>query len=138
MRVTSYIGGKPVYEPCTPQPLVGATGFSVEHTWLPKAGLKRDEVSYLNILKCRWQVNGKRTNHLPKDKTYHEAVRHCMAAHFRVPTSVTTLVACGEHAFKALGGSTLKQPDGKPATIGSYRGYLLPDPIRVDKQGRVV
>ena len=127
-RVVSYIQGKPVTEPCTHQPLTGATGFAVEHTWLPKAGLKRDDVSYLNILKCRWIQHGKRTNHLPKDKSYHQAVAHCMQAHFKVPDSVTTLVACGDHAFKALGGGGLKQPDGKPATISSYRGYLLPEP----------
>ena len=127
MRVTSYIGGKPCYGACPQQPAIGATGYALEHTWLPKAGLKRDEVSYLNILKCRWIVNGKRTNKLPKDKSYYQAVRHCMDAHFRVPTSVTTLVACGDHAFKALGGAGLKSPDGKPATISSYRGYTLPD-----------
>ena len=127
MRVTSYIGGKPVYEPCPQQPAVGATGYALEQTWLPKAGLQRDDVSYLNILKCRWTVNGRRTNHLPKDKSYYQAVRHCLDAHFRVPTSVTTLVACGDHAFKALGGAGLKSPDGKPATISSYRGYTLPE-----------
>ena len=137
MRVMSYIGGKPFYEASPQQPAIGATGYSLEHTWLPKAGLKRDEVSYLNILKCRWQVGGKRVNSLPKDKSYYQAVRHCMAAHFKVPDSVTTLVACGDHAFKALGGGSLKQPDGKPATIGSYRGYLLPEPVIIDDQGRI-
>ena len=126
-RVTSYIQGKPVTEPCTHQPLTGATGFAAANTWLPKAGLHPDNVSYLNILKCRWALHGKRTNKLPKDKSYYQAVRHCMDAHFRVPDSVTTLVACGDHAFKALGGASLKQPDGKPATISSYRGYTLPD-----------
>ena len=126
-RVTGYIQGKPATEPCAPQPLTGPTGWAVETTWLPKAGLRRDDVSYLNILKCRWINHGKRTNHLPKDKSYYQAVRHCMAAHFRVPDSVTTLVACGDHAFKALGGAALRQPDGKPATISSYRGYMLPE-----------
>ena len=128
-RVVSYIGGKPVFEPCSHEPLTGATGFSVRNTWLPKAGLTHDDVSYLNIIKCRWQANGRRTNALPKDKSYHQAVAHCMQAHFRVPDSVTTLVACGDHAFKALGGSSLRSPDGKPATISSYRGYLLPEPF---------
>ena len=137
MRVTSYIGGKPVYEACPQQPATGATGYSLEHTWLPKAGLKRDDVSYMNILKCRWSLHGKRTNKLPKDKSYYQAVRHCMAAHFKLPDSVTTLVACGDHAFKALGGAGLKSPDGKPATIGSYRGYLLPELVIVDERGRI-
>ena len=126
-RVTGYIQGKPVTEPCAHQPLTGATGLAVAQTWLPKAGLVKDEVSYLNILKCRWTLHGKRTNKLPKDKSYYQAVRHCMQAHFKVPDSVTTLVACGDHAFKALGGAGLKAPDGKPATISSYRGYTLPD-----------
>src|SRR3990167_2910113 len=104
-RVTSYIQGKPVYESCAHQPLTGATGFAVAGTWLPKAGLHADDVSYMNILKCRWTLHGKRTNKLPVGKVYHEAVQHCIAAHFRIPDSVTTLVACGDHAFKALGGA---------------------------------
>src|SRR3990167_195291 len=126
-RVVSYIQGKPVYESCTHHPLTGATGFAVAGTWLPKAGLHADNVSYMNILKCRFTVHNKRTNKLPQGKVYQEAVRHCMAAHFRIPDSVTTLVAAGDHAFKALGGAGLKQPDGKPATISSYRGYTLPN-----------
>src|SRR3990167_2198735 len=130
-RVTGYIAGKPVVEPCTHQPLTGATGFAVAGTWLPKAGLHADDVSYLNILKCRWTLHGKRTNKLPKDKSYYQAVRHCMQAHFRIPDSVTTLVAAGDHAFKTLGGAGLEQPDGKPATISSYRGYVLPDMLGV-------
>lgn len=126
-RITGYLGGRPEFRSCPPQPLIGASGYAMEQTWLPKAGLQRDEVSYLNILKCRWTLRGKRTNKLPQGKEYQQAVQHCLAAHFRIPDSVTTLVACGDHAFKALGGAGLKQPDGKPATLGSYRGFLLPD-----------
>lgn len=136
--VTSYIGGKPVFEPCSHEPLTGATGYAVRATWLPKSGLHHDDVSYLNILKCRWQVHGKRTNALPQGKVYHEAVAHCTKAHLRIPDSVTTLVACGDHAFKALGGSSLRSPDGKPATISSYRGYLLPEPYNNCKVFAVV
>src|SRR3990167_2722051 len=68
-RVPSYIQGKPVYESCTHQPLTGATGFAVANTWLPKAGLHPYNVSYLNILKCRWTLHGKRTNKLPVGKS---------------------------------------------------------------------
>jgi hypothetical protein len=137
-RVTGYIQGKPIVEPCQHEPLTGATGYAVATTWLPKAGLHPDNVSYLNILKCRWIVHGKRTNHLPKDKSYYQAVRHCMDAHFRVPASVTLLVACGQHAFSALGGSKLKTPDGKPATVVHYRGYRLPKPVRVSIDGQII
>ena len=90
-RITGYLGGRPEFSSCPPQPLIGASGYAMEHTWLPKAGLQRDEVSYLNILKCRWTLHGKRTNKLPQGKEYQQAVQHCLTAHFRIPGSVTTL-----------------------------------------------
>ena len=61
-----------------------------------------------------------------------------MQAHFCVPPSVTLLIACGQHAFSALGGAKLKTPDGKPATVVHYRGYCLPLPVKVDTNGQII
>jgi uracil-DNA glycosylase len=123
---------RPLYQTVTPQPLIGATGFSVNDTWLPKAGLKRSDVSLMNIIKCRYRdpVTKKKINKLPPAAILNKAVAHCMEAHFVIPDQTTTLVAMGDLAFDALGGKSLRKPDGKAASITDYRGYLLPDGFR--------
>jgi uracil-DNA glycosylase family 4 len=128
-RIVEYIGGKPRYEACEPQPLTGATGYQVDNTWLPKAGLTRDDVSMMNVLKCRLIVNGKRSNHMPTGKVLKDAVE-CCSQYFHVPPQTKLIVAMGQHAFNALEGGDLKKPTGKPAGIYDYRGYLLPSLFR--------
>jgi uracil-DNA glycosylase family 4 len=125
-RVVEYIGGKPRYESCNPEPLTGATGYQVDNKWLPKAGLTRDDVSLMNVLKCRLIVNGKRTNHMPTGKLLKDAVKHC-SQYFKVPAHTKLIVAMGQHAFHTLGGAGLRKPNGKPAGVYDYRGYLLPE-----------
>jgi uracil-DNA glycosylase family 4 len=127
LRITEYIAGKPRTEPCTHQPLTGATGYQVDTKWLPKAGLTRDDVSLMNVLKCRLIVNGKRSNHMPTGKLLKEAVKHC-SQYFKVPANTKLIVAMGQHAFHTLGGANLRKPNGKPAGVYDYRGYyLLPE-----------
>lgn len=135
-RIVEYLqigkSRRPIYQPCTPQPLIGATGFSLDETWLPKAGLKRSDVSLMNIIKCRYRdpVTHKKGNKLPPAGILNKAATHCMEAHFHVPDKAKVLVAMGDVAFDYLGGKGLRKPDGKAATISDYRGYTLPEPYR--------
>lgn len=117
-RVTHYVGGEAVTEPCEPQPLVGPTGYMLRNSFLPLAGA--EDASLANILKCRWQQNGVRTNKLPTGATLKAAVAHCMNAYFKVPPSTRLIVAHGQHAWTALGG---------PGSISAWRGHLSPNPV---------
>lgn len=119
-RIIGYAGPRqPVYEACEPQPLVGQTGWDVEHTFLPRTGLTRDQVSMMNVLKCRLLVNGRRTNDLPSGKTLDEAVNHCMTNHFVLPSHVRLVVAMGALAVRAL--------SGKAYPVSEWRGFILPE-----------
>lgn len=60
------------------RPLIGRTGMMVQND-LGKFGLKREDVSYLNVIKCRYRVPGakKKTNELPQDGSTDQAAKHC-------------------------------------------------------------
>jgi uracil-DNA glycosylase len=119
----------PIEEPCDPQPLIGATGFELERDYLSVARLSRENTSYANVLKCRWQRDGKRTNDLPQGKLLAEAVDHCTREHLRIPESTKLIVAQGVHANEFL---------GCPGTVHDWRGFTyevedgrLPDGVEV-------
>jgi uracil-DNA glycosylase family 4 len=114
-RLVQYVGRDKVYEPVTPQPLIGATGYALEHHYLPRAGLQREQVSTANVLKCRYQ----HTNALPPAPVLHTATAHCTAQHLRIPASTTVIVAHGQEAWDYATGTT-----GLPIT--RWRGYALP------------
>jgi uracil-DNA glycosylase len=114
--VTGYAGGKPVYAPHAPAPLIGKTGYDLSSTYLPIAGLTRGKnVSLANVLKCRAIKNGRRTNDLPSDHDLSAAVTHCTAAHLRIPKTVRLVVAMGAVAWRAMGGM---------GSITDWRGFL--------------
>src|SRR5574342_1129534 len=53
-KLMAYHGRKDrVYAPVSPRPLIGPTGYSLEHELLPFAKLKPEQVSYANVLRCR-------------------------------------------------------------------------------------
>ena len=114
-RVTHYVEGNAMTEPCPPQPMIGKTGYVLRRTFLPLAGA--EDASVGNILKCRWQQHGARTNKLPTGATLREAVAHCMNAYFHVPPQTRLIVAHGGPAWEALGG---------PGQIHEWRGHLAP------------
>lgn len=109
-------GGIDQYEPAPHAPLIGKTGHMLERTFLPLAGLTREDCSLGNTYRCRWG----HSNTLP-DLTTKEmqlARLHCHRAHFRRPGGARVFVAMGEHATAALTGVT--------RDFGGWRGYLLP------------
>lgn len=121
-RLTGYVTAPPrrqvpVYETCEHQPLVGKTGWEWERSYLPQTGLDRSEVSLANVLKCRWQHNGKRTNDLPDGAIYKQAVEHCTRSHLRLPASTDVVVAHGAAALDVT------HPGFK---ITEWRGFRLP------------
>jgi uracil-DNA glycosylase len=95
----------PIYDACTPQPLIGKTGWEMTTKFLPMTGFARDEVSLCNVLKCRLNVNGKRTNDMPTGATLKAAVAQCTANHLRIPSSTRVILAMGAHAWAFLGGA---------------------------------
>jgi len=115
-EIVSYQGGNPITHEVEPQPLIGATGYILAKTYLPMAGLQRDQVSYANVIKCR--VGGK--NKLPEGDEYDKAVAHCTTAHLVVPDSVEHVVAMGAHAI-----AHVAEPDAH-YKVATWRGYVLP------------
>ncbi len=102
------------------RPLVGKTGAVFEVKYLKDAGLTREDVSIGNAIRCR--VGN--SNDLPKltETATRDAIRHCTAAHFRVPEGTQLIVAGGDYATWMLTGHTIS--DGDSST--GWRGYLCP------------
>ena len=117
MQIVSYEGRDPVYEPHAPAPLIGKTGYEMEHEYFPLAGLERGvNVSLANVLKCRQIKNGKRTNDMPTGKVLAGAVAHCTKAYLRIPLAVELIVAMGAHSAAYL---------GCPGSITDWRGHVF-------------
>lgn len=117
MRVVGYEGREALYEPCAPAPLIGKTGYVMEHEYFPLAGLERGvNVSLANVLKCRWIKNGRRTNDMPSGATLKGAVKHCTEAYLRIPPETKLVVAMGVHAATYLGCT---------GSITDWRGHVF-------------
>lgn len=110
--VTGYSGSRPIYDKVTPGPFLGPTGYQLNRTFLPLAGLTREEVSVSNTIRCRWRGS----NELPSGKVLKEAIKHC-SQYDRVPASVKVTVAMGGVAWIASGGV---------GSITDWRGSLHP------------
>ena len=122
-RVIGYHGRNAVIEPCDPQPLIGATGYELEQTYLPIAGLSREQVSLCNVLKCRWIKNGKRTNELPPADILGPAVSHCTQEHLRIAPESRVVVAFGDEAWDFT-----QSPEyvGEDYSLTNWRGFIGP------------
>lgn len=123
-RVVEWVGGKPVYEKCSPQPLIGRTGWAMDG-YLARSGLNRLLVSRCSAIKCRPEAANNRgkmvkTNELPGGKDGKKAVaaalQHC-SQYLVIPEYVKLVVASGALAWKAMGG---------PGSITEWRGHLMP------------
>ena len=124
-RITGYIGGSASYEPCEPQPLIGATGWNLDHKFLPAAGLSRDQVSLANAFRCRLNHQ----NELPGLSMLapRQALEHCYKAHFKLPEKTKVIVAQGAYSLYQLtqeGGALDDDETGH--SLSSWRGYALP------------
>ena len=120
-RLIRYEGKEKVYEPCDPQPLIGPTGYALRHTYLPLTGIPEEQVSFCNLLKCRWTKGGKRTNDLPTGDLYSRAVAHCTATLLQIPPSTRLVVAMGKPAWEWTQGAGLSVTD--------WRGFVGPKVI---------
>jgi uracil-DNA glycosylase len=108
------------YHPTTPQPLIGRTGHMMDKSFLPVAGLTRDQVSVGNAIRCRY----KHYNDLPPldHVIMRDALWHCHTKHFKLPAKTRLVVVQGEYALYAL----TQQGNEKHRKISDWRGYVLP------------
>jgi uracil-DNA glycosylase len=122
-----------VWEAANPSPLIGKTGWELDHQFLPLANLKRDEVECCNVVRCRLD----NSNDLPPltTKMAREMVTHCQRAYWKEPRGGQTLVALGAYALWAL--TQEYEGDDEDAdssdddlraskSIDGWRGWLLP------------
>ena len=100
------------------RPMVGRTGDMMEREFFPRASLERGHVSIGNVIRCRWQRNGTRTNDLPPEAILKPAMAQCQEAYFRPPPSTKLIVAQGALAWRAMGQDT---------SIMKWRGFLAPE-----------
>jgi uracil-DNA glycosylase len=118
-------------ETVAPSPMIGPTGHMMDTQFLPLAGLTRGkDVNVLNVLKCRWSVDGVKTDKLPKGKVLQEAVQHCTMQHLTIPPNTKLIVAQGDLAWEYASqnaGPLLGKGDEEDAG-GKWRGFLAPNP----------
>lgn len=126
-RLTGYDGKHRLYEPYTPAPLIGVTGYDLGRKYLPLAGLERGHsVSLANPIRCRPDGEDK----LPPttDATLRAAVEHCQQAYYRPPASTRLIVAEGALALYAATGEDGSDSPGHKISRGieGWRGWVLP------------
>lgn len=127
-RITGYQAGSATYEPCVPEPLIGATGWNLDHKFLPAANLERAQVSLANAFRCRFN----HLNEIPKPGlalvAVREALEHCHKAHFKMPAKTRLIVAQGAYALYATTqeGKTAESDDESGHSLSAWRGYVLP------------
>lgn len=104
-------------------PAQGQAGKDMDSNFLPLAGLVRGQsVTVGNVLKCRWAGG----NDLTWDDTQRQAVSHCTEAHLRIPEGTRLIIAQGKLAFQYAHGGNLRSPEGRPASITDWRGFIIP------------
>ena len=101
------------------RPMVGRTGVMMQG-WLTPLGLRREQLSLANVIKCRWQ----RKNYLPEKKTGGfaeitlQAAEHCQKAYLQ-----ETLKKATPHVTALLGELALNTVAKREGT-GSWRGSV--------------
>lgn len=106
------------------RPFIGKTGQLMEKSFLPVAGLSREQVSIGNAIRCRRHGS----NDLPAidQVATRKALEHCHQAYFKLPTSTKLVVTQGEYALYAL----TQQGNEKYNKVSDWRGFVLPlEPI---------
>ena len=126
-------GSGEIWEEDVPRPLIGKSGYELDHKFLPLAGLTRDDVECCNVVRCRLE----NSNDLPPLTTTmaRNMVQHCQRAYWREPNESQTMVALGAYALWALTGEYEGDDDDADAadddlraskSIDGWRGWLLP------------
>lgn len=114
-HLVGYAGkGNPLYETTHPRPFLGHAGWLLENTYLPLAGLKREDVSLHHVLKCHLP-------HRPNWDTLLAAQHHCVKHHLNTSDEVQVLITVGEDAWK------LYHPE---LPLHEWRGFLAPSPLK--------
>ena len=122
-----------IWEQDVPRPLIGKSGYELDHKFLPLAGLIRDEVECTNVVRCRLE----NSNDLPPLTTTmaRTMVQHCQRAYWKEPHDSQILVALGAYPLWALTGEYEGDDDDADAadddlraskSIDGWRGWLLP------------
>ena len=110
------------------RPLVGMTGQILRHQFVARH-LTGHKMGYANIVKCRRQVEGRRSNDLPPIHTqeWREIVTYCRPALdeslARAPEAIVVLM--GEHAVAAR--TDLLARRGKKPKMLHLRGTFIAD-----------
>lgn len=138
-----FLGGgkfRDEFQDVKPEPLIGATGNIFNAKFLPLTGLKRNEISLANAIRCRpgLGLGLKKANDLPNltNKMKLEtskadivkALRYCKETHLKIPSSVEVIVASGSYAWFSLTGHTQVLDNYKsqdPKNRFGWRGYAL-------------
>jgi uracil-DNA glycosylase len=138
-----YGEGVAEYASVYPEPLIGATGVAFNTKFLPLAGLKREDVSLGNAIRCRPALGMKAaglkgvdkaddlptitaTMRLEKSKAdIVNAMKHCRSVHMHIPESTKVVVTLGRHAMFAMTGLAKDQDEykKKQGVLESWRGY---------------
>lgn len=114
-HLVGYAGSKqPLYETTQPSPFIGSSGWLLENTYLPSAGLSRKDVSLHHVLKCH------APGHLPQD-TRLAAEYHCVSKHLNISDECQLLITVGEGPWKLLHGPDL--------SLYEWRGFVGPQPL---------
>lgn len=121
-----------------PQPLIGATGQLFNNRFLPLSGLKRDEVSVANSIRCRPGLAlGMKPDDLPNLTTAMKletskadivkALKHCRDAYLQIPSSVKLIVTMGRYAMFSMTGIQNEETEygHKQGVVESWRGYAV-------------
>ena len=115
-------------------PAQGQSGKDLDHNFLPLAGLVRGlTASVGTVLHCRWAGQ----DDLPGDAVQDTAVQYCGTVHFTPPTSARCIVVQGDLAFKFAHGGLLRDPNGKAASLGDWRGFVLPHEYTQSRFGSI-
>ena len=125
-RLVARAGKLKTWEACDPAPFLGDDGHDLDRTYLPLAGLVREDVSLATVIRCR--VGGSRALPPLGRKEVQVAIRQCQGAYFRPQTESRVVVALGQHALWAVSGEDGGDPPphGISRTIAGWRGWVLP------------
>lgn len=114
-HLVGYAGPKqPIYQTTESKPFIGGSGWLLENTYLPAAGLRRQDVSLHHVLKCH--APGK----LPWD-TQLAAEHYCISKHLNISDECQLLITIGEGPWKAIQGPDLP--------LNDWRGFCGPHPL---------
>lgn len=117
-HLVGYAGPKqPIYETVPPKPFIGSTGWLLENTYLPAAGLKRQDVSLHHILKCY-------TAHPPTGDILQAAMHHCVSNHLNITDESKVLITLGKEPWELFQGSL---------PLADWRGFPGPKKLNDGK-----